>query len=218
MDSGAPAFRELPRAARWYVPAVLIAATVALTADILLTEAPELDPLLLVVVGGLCAGASLYEVLAPGHYSFQPNLAFFFWGCMLLPSWAIALVAAACFLPRLILRRERWYLAAFNIADYVLAGLAASALVELVAGVPIVLSGGRAAATLLAGALVLVVVNHVLIAVAAAFSRGQSLASTLRAAGEGIPLDLSLVMTGACVAFLWSHSPYLALLAAGRCS
>ena len=215
MNAGAPAFRELPRRARAYLAAILVVAIAVLAAGIALDPAHELDPALLAVVATLCAAAGLYEVLAPGHYSFQPNLAFFFWGAVLLPHWAVAPLAVACFLPGAVLHRGRWYLVAFNVADYVIAGLTAAALTQLVAGEPPNLDSAEGAAALAVAALGLVVVNHALIAVAASTSRGISLAGTLRAAVIGAPHDLGLVLTGACMALLWSVDPWLSLLAGG---
>src|SRR3954453_19665084 len=124
--TSAPTFRALPRGAQLYIAGlsgVVVAILVVMTA--MPDGYPSLDPSLLVITLVLCAGANLLEVFAPGHYSFQPNLVFFFWGAVLLPEWAIAALAVACFLPGWIKHRFRWYMVAFNVVNYTLAGLAA---------------------------------------------------------------------------------------------
>src|SRR5438128_3882088 len=97
--SSAPSFSGLPPKARLFLATLPLIAAVAIVAASALDNSAHLDPTLLVVVASLCAAANLFEVFAPGHYSFQPNLVFFFWGAVLLPPWAIAIVAAACFIP-----------------------------------------------------------------------------------------------------------------------
>ena len=124
--STAPSFSGLPPKARLYLATLPLIAAVAIVAASVLDRSAELDPALLLVVVVLCAGANLFEVFAPGHYSFQPNLVFFFWGAVLLPPWAIAVVAAACFIPGWIVHRFPWYMVTFNVTNYALSGLAAS--------------------------------------------------------------------------------------------
>src|SRR5688500_18513598 len=122
----APTFRELPRSARGYIPALAALAVAA----VLLTTGhgsmpADTDMALLVAAALLCCAGNLYEVFAPGNFSFQPNLVFIFAAALLLPPWAIAALAVACFAPGWIVHRFRWYMVAFNVANYALAGLAA---------------------------------------------------------------------------------------------
>src|SRR5688500_3460949 len=121
--STAPSFSGLPPKARIFLAALPLFAAASIVAASVFEPAIELDPALLVLVVALCAGANLFEVFAPGHYSFQPNLVFFFWGAVLLPPWAIALVAAACFIPGWFVHRFPWYMVTFNVTNYGLSGL-----------------------------------------------------------------------------------------------
>jgi diguanylate cyclase (GGDEF)-like protein/putative nucleotidyltransferase with HDIG domain len=169
----------------------------------------EADPALFAVMVALCALANLFEVFAPGNYSFQPNLVFFFWGAVLLPPWAIAALAVVCFLPGWIAHRFRWYMVSFNIANYVLAGLAAHAVGTL---------GGASdlgAGPLLGAVAAFVATNHLLLAGVVMFANQRPFRSCVKDAFEALPLDGALAMTGACLAALWTSDNTLALLAAG---
>jgi diguanylate cyclase (GGDEF)-like protein/putative nucleotidyltransferase with HDIG domain len=206
----APPFRDLPRGARLYIAALLVAA-IAVGAAVA-GSALEVDPVLLVVMVAVCALANLFEVFAPGHYSFQPNLVFFFWGAVLLPPWAIAVLAAACFVPGWIAHRFRWYMVSFNIANYLLAGLAAHA----VAGSGLFGGSDSLNAFALLGAIaVFVGTNHLLLTAVVTFANQRPLRNSLQDAFEALPLDTALAMTGACLAALWQADHALALLAAG---
>ena len=181
--------------------------------------ATGLDVALLVAVVALCAAGNLFEVFAPGHYSLQPNLPFFFAGALLLPPWAIAVAAAASYLPGWLVHRFRWYMVVFNVANYGLAGLAAYVLATA-AGVPGGVDDLTAVAGLLAAAAAFVFINHALIDVVvplaggtpfgAALSRGLRLGET----AGGAPIDFGLAGVGACIAALWITEPVSAVLAA----
>lgn len=212
----APTFSGLPAKARAYIPIVLVAAAAALFAAMSWSAGPtEIDVPLLVVALVLCAAGNLFEVFAPGHFSFQPNLVFFFAAALLLPPWAVAALAVVCFTPGWVVHRLRWYMAGFNIANYVLAGLAA----REVATVGDALSGAAPAAagvlSLAGAAAAFVLVNHLLIVLVVTLARGRPLAKSLDDMLECLPVDGALATTGACLAALWALNPPLAALAAG---
>src|SRR5436190_6455200 len=211
--STAPPFRGLPRAARAYVLAVLFAVPPALFGATHIAHQPELEVALLVATVVLCAGGNLFEVFAPGHYSFQPNLVFFFWAAVLLPPWAVPLVAVASYLPGWVAHRFRWYMVAFNIADYALAGLLVNTVVR--AAHAAVDTDVGAAAVLFASALAFVAINHLLIVAVISFSRHAPLSRCLKETAGGLPLDAALALTGACLVVLWIRAPVFAVLAAG---
>lgn len=211
----APAFRSLPRGARCYLAAVIAASAGALALAELVSEDPAVDPLLLAVTVALCAGAGLFEVLAPGHYAFQPNLSFFFWGAVLLPPWAIAVLALACFVPTGALHRTRWYMVAFNVANYALAGLAAHLACWLAAGDPFSSPGLETVIALALAVALFVVLNHALIALAVKLSRRLPLDAAVRDTADGLPLDGALALVGGCLAVLWTVEPVLVVLVSG---
>ncbi|MEK6326131.1 MAG: diguanylate cyclase [Actinomycetota bacterium] len=214
--ASAPTFRGLPVPARIYIPGVLALAAVALAAEIGANNGPRLDPTLLAVAVALCAAGNLFEVFAPAHFSFQPNLIIFLGASLLLPPWAVAALAVVCFLPGWLVHRFRWYMVAFNIANYTLAGTAAHAIVRLSGSLGSDWSPDAAGTAALAGAaLAFVVINHVLIVVVVTLSHGRSLQKSIEDMFACIPMDIALAMTGACLAVLWASAPPLTLLAVG---
>ena len=175
---------------------------------------------LVVVVAILCAAGNLFEVLAPGQYALQPNLPVFLAAAIVLPPWAIAIVAAASFAPALLQRRQPWFTNGFNVANYLLAGVAAHAVSRLAGDWDGPLDAMTAAA-LAGGAAVFVAINHVLISVASSLSQGRTAARALvdavrlRETSAGAPLDIGLALTGACLAGLWAATPSAVLLGLG---
>jgi diguanylate cyclase (GGDEF)-like protein/putative nucleotidyltransferase with HDIG domain len=209
-------FAALPRQAQVLISATVFAGVAAAIAATAASPGADVDLYLLLVAVLLCGGASLFEVFAPGHYSLQPNFAFFFWGAVMLPPWAIAVLAVCCFVPAWAANRLAWFKVAFNIGNYLVAGLAAHAVVSAAD----VFSGGAASepsavAALGIAAVVFTFLNHLLIVFVATFASGSPLRSALHQLADGLPLDLPLATTGACLAVLWDAGPAVALLALG---
>jgi diguanylate cyclase (GGDEF)-like protein len=209
-------FAALPRQAQVLICTTVFAGVAAAIAATAANPGADVDLFLLLVTVLLCGGASLFEVFAPGHYSLQPNFAFFFWGAVMLPPWAIALLAVCCFVPGWAANRLAWFKVAFNIGNYLVAGLAAHAVVSAAD----VFSGGAApdpaaVAALGIAAVVFTFLNHLLLVFVATFASGSPLRSALHQLADGLPLDLPLATTGACLAVLWDAGPAVALLALG---
>src|SRR5262245_10987449 len=207
-------FALLPRQAQAFICATIAASAVLTTVAVVAWADTPVDVPLLLCAAALCAGANLFEVFAPGHYSLQPNFAFFFCGAVLLPPWATALLAICCFLPSLVAKRLPWFKVAFNVANYMLSGLTAYAIVTAgdafgaaqTSDMVIVLAAAAAAYAL---------VNHLLIALVATYASRGSLRGSLHQLADGLPPDLALAATGACLAVLWESGPAAALLALG---
>jgi diguanylate cyclase (GGDEF)-like protein/putative nucleotidyltransferase with HDIG domain len=210
--STAPSFGGLPPKARVYLIALPLLAAGVVAAAAALEPSLGLQPGLLALIVALCAGANLFEVFAPGHYSFQPNLVFFFWGAMLLPPWAIAVVAAACFIPGWFVHRFPWYMVSFNVTNYALSGIVAHFVGNYTSlGEATELS----AAALLAAVAAFVSLNHLLLMLVITFAHRRPFVEALADGLEAIPLDAALALTGACLAALWESERALTLLAAG---
>lgn len=208
-----PKFRDLPRAARLFLLALMAFAPIVVALASGEPGQPRLELGLLALVGVLCAAGNLLEVFAPGHYSFQINLAFFFWGAMLLPPWAVAVLAVLSFAPGWLLHRFRWYMTAFNVVNYTLAGVLAH---RVVASAGALTSFTLAdVGVVFAAAAAFVLLNHALLGIVISLAQARPLLASVRERLEGIPLDGALAMTGACLAAMWSVYPGLALLLAG---
>jgi diguanylate cyclase (GGDEF)-like protein/putative nucleotidyltransferase with HDIG domain len=210
-------FRALPGKARVYILGAFAAAPLAVAAATLFTPNPPLDPALLVLMLAVCTAGNLFEVFAPRdlHYSFQPNQVFFLWGAVLMPPWAIGLLAVACFIPGWRIQRYPWFKVVFNVANWAVAGLAAQGAVQLVGAFSPEASSLTTVIALFLGAIAFVLVNHLLIALAVSFAGEGSLKTTIRDIGDGMPLDTALTVTGACLAALWAAAPELVALAVG---
>ncbi|MDX6581519.1 MAG: hypothetical protein QOI10_703 [Solirubrobacterales bacterium] len=211
----APTFTGLPVPGRFYIGGVAGFAVAALVAGTILQPGPELDPGLLAIAAVLCAIANLFEVFAPASFSFQPNLIIFFAAAVLLPPWAVAALAVVSFLPGWVLHHFRWYMVAFNVANYTIAGLVVHAIVSLAGPLDGAAFGLPIPAALILAALAFVAVNHALIIVVVSLTRRRKLSQCARDMWSCFPMDIALTLTGACLAVLWSVAPSLTLLAAG---
>jgi diguanylate cyclase (GGDEF)-like protein/putative nucleotidyltransferase with HDIG domain len=215
-SSRAPRFRGLPLRGRVYISTVLGLAALAVVVAVRTESAPELDVLLLVMAATLCALGNLFEVFAPANFSFQPNLVIFLAASLLLPPWAVAVLAVVSFVPGWLVHRFPWYMVAFNVANYTLAGIAAYAIVHMSGALGSNWSPDLGSVAALAGAaLAFVVINHGLIVLVVTLARGRTLRRSFDDMLTCMPIDLALALTGACFAVLWTFTPALALLAAG---
>ena len=214
--SRAPTFGGLPLPARIYIPGVLGLAALAVVAATGAYDAPQLDLGLLALAAALCAAGNLFEVFAPASFSFQPNLSVFLCAALFLPPWAVAALAVACFLPGWLAHRFPWYMVAFNIANYMVAGVAAQAIIGFDGPLTSQWSPDLGSAlALAAAAIAFVAVNHLLIALVVSLAQGRSLRNSAADMLDCAPMDLALAMTGACLAALWASTPPLALLVVG---
>jgi len=205
---------DLPRAARLYLASVV---TVALVGGMvsLLVAPPRLqlapEALLLLVAATI---AQQFKVKSPKHQSYYTTTIFFFAAALLLrPGYAIAIIVAAHAV-ELLRVRYRWYIPAFNVANFVLCSLAAGAIFTLgQAGQGA--GGGRA---LLFGALaglVFVVLNHFLTALVIMWARGVSIARAGTMDWENLGTDLALMSVGALGCLVWLTDPWLVPLCLG---
>src|SRR4051794_35044483 len=216
-NSRAPTFRGLPVRARFYIPAVIGLAAGAVVAAQALIAGPSLEVALLAIAIVLCAVGNLFEVFAPANFSFQPNLVVFLAASLLLPPWAIAILAVVSFVPGWFVHRFPWYMVTFNIANYTLSGVAAHGIVHLQGAFGSNWSPNfESALALGAAAIAFVLINHALIVLVVTLARGRSLRRSIDDMVACLPIDTALALTGACFAALWAFTPPLALLAAGR--
>ena len=215
----APAFRSIPASARALVLGC-VAAAIAATTVAQSQEGWGSEWFLLAGMLVLCVAGGLFEVAGPGRYALQPHLPVFVAGTALLPPVGIAALAIASFVPGGVRRGERWFLTAFNVATWGLAGIVAHFVNQL---------GGSAAGddttavvSMFGGAIVFVALNHALVAAVAHLSLGNRPKVALRSAltlGETAPIgavvDAALALTGASLAAIWNTYPAALALAAG---
>jgi len=205
---------DLPRAARRYIVAVLVAATVAAIAAILLAP-PRLERLPVAIVLLLCATiAQQFKVKSPKHQSYYTTTIFFFAAAVLFrPAYVIAIIVAAHAV-ELLRVKYRWYIQAFNVANFVLSAIAAGA----VAGIGQSAkpwSGGEAVFYVALGGLTFIALNHFLTALVIMWARGVPISRAGTMDWENVGTDLALMSVGALGSLLWLTSPWLVPLCLG---
>jgi diguanylate cyclase (GGDEF)-like protein len=205
---------DLPRAARIYVAAVLIAATVAAIAGILLAP-PRLDPLPVALVILLCATiAQQFKVKSPKHQSYYTTTIFFFAAAVLFrPAYVIAIILAA-HVVELLRVKYRWYIQAFNVANFVLSAIAAGAIAGLGQSAQPSSTGEAVFFVALAG-LTFIALNHFLTALVIMWARGVPISRAGTMDWENVGTDLALMSVGALGSLLWLTSPWLVPLCLG---
>jgi diguanylate cyclase (GGDEF)-like protein len=198
----------LPQQARTFFGCVLglavAAAGLALWAPAHLTT-QEWQMFALLVLGA--AIAHYFVVHTPANQVFHVGLAFTVAGALVLPPRLIVLLCVVQHLSDWAKERYPWYIQAFNIGNYVLAGLAAHEAVEL-AGTSVAASKPWALVAGIGGCLAFVAVNHVLLARMLYLARGRSAADTGLFGFESLSSDFVLALFGLTLAVLWKLDPW----------
>ena len=141
---------------------------------------------------------------------FHPAIVFVVAGILILPPQQLVLMCVLQHLPEWVKQRYAWYIQLFNIANYVLAGLAACYAASLArAGDG---SATRAAVAGLVAASIFVLANRCLLAPMLRLARGMSLRATRLFALDDLGLEYVLALMGVPVAAAWSNSLLLAVL------
>ena len=205
---------DLPRAARIYVAAVLVTAVIAGIAGILLAP-PRLERLPVAIVVLLCATiAQQFKVKSPKHQSYYTTTIFFFAGAVLFrPAYIIAIILTAHAV-ELLRVRYRWYIQAFNVANFVLCSIVAGAISGIGQSTQPSSAGGAVFYPALAG-LTFVGLNHSLTALVIMWARGVPISRAGTMDWENLGTDLALMSVGALGSLLWLANPWLVPLCLG---
>jgi diguanylate cyclase (GGDEF)-like protein len=205
---------DLSFGARVYVFAVLVAAVIAGVTGILLAP-PRLERLPVAIVLLVCATiAQQFKVKSPKHQSYYTTTIFFFAGAVLFrPAYIIAIILAA-HVVELLRVRYRWYIQAFNVANFVLCSIAAGAIAGIGQSTPPSSTGGAVFYVALAG-LTFVGLNHFLTALVIMWARGVPISRAGTMDWDNVGTDLALMSVGALGSLLWLTSPWLVPLCLG---
>jgi len=203
---------DLPRVARLYVVGVLLAALIAGTAGVLLAP-PRLGlaPIALLLL--LCATiAQQFKVKSPKHQSYYTTTIFFFAAAALLhPGYVVVIVLAAHAVEWLRVR-TRWYIQAFNVANFLLCSMAAGAIFGLGQSGH---GSGRAVLFVALAGVAFVGLNHLLTALVITWARGVPISRAGTLDWENVGTDLALMSVGALGSLLWLTNPWLVPLCLG---
>jgi diguanylate cyclase (GGDEF)-like protein len=206
---------DLPRAARIYVASVLAAAVVggvvgSLLAPPRLQLAPE--AFLLLVAATV---AQQFKVKSPKHQSYYTTTIFFFAAALLLrPGYVIAIIVVA-HAAEMLRVRYRWYIQAFNVANFILCAMAAGAIFAAGEASSSLGGGGRAVFFAALAGVAFVLLNHFLTALVIMWARGVPIARAGTMDWENIGTDLALMSVGALGCLLWLSDPWLVPLCLG---
>jgi PAS domain S-box-containing protein len=200
---------SLPAATQAYV--VLVAAVAAGVSVVAFLHVRfELRDLLVFALLGLGAAiGSMLFVATERNHGFTTALVFTAAAVMLLPPALIALMGIAQYGPDLVRRRYPWYTQLFNVANFTLNALAAWGAAHLVMrAMPGHADVGHALGAATA-CLVLVGLNHLLLAGVLRLARARSVRETGLFSWKSLSTDLLLASLGITIAGLWDWNPYL---------
>jgi diguanylate cyclase (GGDEF)-like protein len=202
---------DLPSPARLYLTATIGVAALAAAASIVISP-PRLERLPVALLLLACATiAQQFKVKSPKHQSYYTTTIFFFAAALLLrPAYVVAIVLVAHAV-ELVRVRYRWYIPAFNIANFVLSAMAAGAIFGLGQGH----GAGRDVLYAIVAGIVFVGLNHTLTALVIMWARGVPLVRAGTLDWDNIGADLALMSVGALGALLWLTNAWLVPLTLG---
>jgi diguanylate cyclase (GGDEF)-like protein/putative nucleotidyltransferase with HDIG domain len=207
---------SLPARANAYLLLVLIAA-LALASRLLFgsgdVNGDEIATF--VVLAAAAAMAQIFVVITPRNQSYHTTIVFLIPAALLLPPQFLPLVAVVQHVPEWLKERYAWYIQTFNIANYTLDLLAASAAAHALLRAPWLIPNDslRYAAAYTVAAVVLVVTNHVLLAVMLRLGRGHSWRTSGLFTFDSLSTDFVLAALGITLTVVSEHNLWLVGLA-----
>jgi diguanylate cyclase (GGDEF)-like protein len=208
-----PAEKRLGVSARVYLVCVF-AATAAATAPILGRLPHTHGWRTFLFFAAAAAAAQLFPVVTPRDQVYHTAIMFSVAAAMTLRPELIALVGLVQHVPEWLKVRYRWYIQAFNICNWTLTLLAAGACVRLVdrslvgttPELRTALAGGAAC-------VIVVALNHGLLAVMLHFGRGHSVRESGLFSVENLSTDLVLAAMGIVLNYVWLRDAWLVVFA-----
>ncbi len=162
------------------------------------------------VLAGMASVAQLFEVKTIRDQSYHTSIVFLVAAAILLPPELVALTAVVLHIPEWLKQRYAWYLQTFNICNYTLNALAAWGVAHLIIGPQgFTHHEARFALAGLAACFVLVLMNHVVLAVMLYLGRGHRPKETGLFAPAQLGTELVLAALGVGLASAWHLNPWL---------
>jgi diguanylate cyclase (GGDEF)-like protein/putative nucleotidyltransferase with HDIG domain len=204
------AHQRLSAAALLYLMAVTGLAAAAAGPFLPRLERPNHEWATFLILASAAAVAQLFLVRTGKNLSYQTSIVFLVPAALVLPPEFVALVPALTYLPDWLKNRTAWYIQVFNIANFTLAILAASGGAHLVDQLSLgrhdelhFALGGLTACVLLVG------VNHIVLAPMLALARGHSLRDSGLFRFQSLSTDFVLAALGVGIAAFWELNPWL---------
>ena len=162
----------------------------------------------------LATGAAVAQVLLvkhPPNQSYHATNVFLIPAILLLPPELVVLVAIVQHIPAWLKNRTAWYRECFNICNYVIATLAAWGAVKAVVHAHGLIPDGnlRFAVAGLVCSVVLVGLNHAILAPMLLLGHGHSIRESRLFSFHGLSTELVLAALGIVLATFWHANPWL---------
>lgn len=204
---------DLSRGALRYLSGVMVAATAAATPALLALEADARDFATFVLLAGAAIAGQLLVVETGKNHGFPTAIAFLVAGVLLLPPGLVVLLVLAQHAPDAVLRRYPWYIQGFNVGNYTLNALAASAAVAALSAVGTPAGNLEWAAAALTASIAFVTLNHLLLAVMLRLGRGHGVRESGLFSAESLSIDLVMAIVGIGLAALSTSNAALIVVA-----
>jgi len=189
---------------------VVVVAAAVLAVPFHLGSADHTDWLLFCVLTVCAMAAQLFTVQEPGHQSRTTTSVFFVAGALLLPLHLVALMCVLAHLPEWVRMRYPWYIQTFNIANWICATAAVSAVIgALVDRSRIDDELGTLAAAGAAAAVACALVNHGLLAQMLRLARAKAFSETGLFTFGSLSTEVVLAALGVALAAVWQIAPAL---------
>lgn len=198
----------LARRAKGLLAAVAFAAVAAALPALFALSVDAGDLLAFALLAAAAAATQVLVVETGKNHGFELAIAFLVAGALLLPAGLVALLALAQHAPDIVRGKYPRYIRVFNMSNFTLNGLAASVAANAVAD-PAGASGLRWAAAGLTACVVLVTLNHALLAAMLQLARGHGVRESGLFSLESLTIDLVLGGVGVAIAALSSENAVL---------
>jgi PAS domain S-box-containing protein len=199
----------LSRAGRIYYACVAAAALAAGVAAASRFGATTSDWLTFLLLASSAAVAQVFIVRTGRSHGFHTAIMFVVAGALLLPPELVVLMAVVQHVPEWIKERYPGYIQTFNIANFALGSLAAWTVANEIAPAQFHDNDGRAALAGIAAGVVLVAINHMLLATMLRLARGVSFAKSGLFKIESLASDIVLAGLGIALAMVWRTNIWL---------
>jgi PAS domain S-box-containing protein len=161
------------------------------------------------LLAGSAAAAQVFIVRTGRSHGFHTAIVFVVAGALLLPPELVVLMAVIQHVPEWIKERYPGYIQTFNIANFALGSLAAWAIAHAIAPANFHGNDGRAALAGIAAGVVLVAINHTLLATMLRLARGVSFTKSGLFKVESLASDIVLAGLGIALAMVWRTNIWL---------
>jgi len=200
--------RELPPAARLYLVSVFSVAALLMVVSMVLARPVLPDLAAAGLILALATGVQQFQVRSPKHQTYFLTTIFFVAGAILLSPVELVAAVVLSHLVELLHARYRWYIQAFNIANFTIAGLVARVIYTV--GQPATAAPGAGLVLRAAAAgLVFVLLNHLLTALVILWARRIPIKQAGTLSRENLGTDLALAALGTLAALVWRTDPWL---------